>query len=166
MLLIFAFYSCSCFPLDYEKIADKTTDKTAKKLEKQKKLHLVGIGGQMMNDIQMMAMSFQFFQEVDLKTARELAVYAVSEYLTDINSNEVLRPYLHQYPFTAKNVAIRIWIYNPDKSDPPLDKIYFVSAINGTITYYLDLPETYSRKAICKETYEEALKLTQSNTNN
>ncbi|MGB7127855.1 MAG: hypothetical protein WBD50_02035 [Candidatus Rhabdochlamydia sp.] len=112
----------------------------------------------MMNDIQAMHMSFHFYQEVDLKEARELLVYAISEYLLDINSDEEIRPYLHEYPFTSKNVEIRIWIYKPDGTCPSLDKIDYISAIDGILTYYLDLPETYSRQAICKETYEEALK--------
>jgi hypothetical protein len=116
----------------------------------------------MMNDIQMMAMSFNYYQEVDLTVARELIVYAISEYLSDINNNEEIRPYLHEYPFTAKNIEIRIWIYKPDRTDPSLDKIYYISAINGNLAYYLDLPETHSRRAICEEAYEEAVQAVSS----
>ena len=65
----------------------------------------------MMDDIQMMAMSFNYYEEVNLKTARELTIYVINEYLSAINSNKELRPYLHEYPFTAKNVEIRIFIY-------------------------------------------------------
>ncbi|CCB87955.1 hypothetical protein [Simkania negevensis] len=161
--LIIAFLGCSSFGhrfVDYERIADRITAKTAKKLEKQKNLRLIGTGGGMMNDIQMMEMSFQYFQEVDLQKARELVVYAVKEYLTDINSNEKVRPYLHEYPFTAKNVEIRIWIYNPDRSRLPSDKIYYISSIDGVLSYYIRGPEEYSRLAVCEETYEEALKQT------
>ena len=157
---LFFLFGCSSFGYQspgYVKTAHAITANTAKKLEEQKKLYLIGTGGGMMHDIRMMAMGFQFFHEVDLKEARELVVYAVREYLSDINNNEEVRPYLRNYPFTAKNVEIQIWIYNPDGSDPSLEKIYYISAINGVLTYYLDLPKTYSRKAICKETYEEAL---------
>lgn len=142
---------------NYEKIADKLTEKTARKMQEQKHLYLVGTGGGMMDDIQAMHMSFHLYQEVDLKTARELLVYVVNEYLAKINNNKEIRPYLHDYPFTPKNVEIRIWIYQPDGTSPALDKIYYISALEGILTYYLDLPETFSRKAICKETYEEAL---------
>ncbi len=142
---------------DYEKIADDITEKTAQKLKEKKNLYLVGTGGRMMNDIQMMAMSFDYYQEVDLKKARELLVYAVNEYLLDINNNEGIRPYLHEFPFTAKNVEIRIWIWKPDRSKPLSEKIYYISAINGVLSYYIRGLEEYSRLAICKETYEEAL---------
>lgn len=151
--------SCGYQELDYEKIADKITEKTARKLQKEKHLFLVGTGGQMMHDIQMMAMSFYFYQEVDLTTARELIVHVITEYLSDINNNEDVRPYLHEYPFTAKNVEIRIWIHKPDRTSPPLDKIYYMSSIDGILHYYLNLPETYSRLSICDETYEEGLKI-------
>jgi hypothetical protein len=162
LIMVYSFYSCSSFNYqfpDYEKIADKITEKTAKKLKKQRSLCVIGTGGQMMHDIQMMAMSFNYYHEVDLKVARELIIYAINEYLADINNNKEVRPYLHEYPFTAKNVEIRIAIYKPDGTSPPLDKIFYISAINGNLTYYRDLPETYSMQAMCKETYEEALKL-------
>ena len=139
----------------YVKMADEITERVAKQLKAEKNLCLAGTGGGMMNDIQMMAMSFYFYQEVDLKTARELMAYTINKYLKEINSNKEIRPFLHEYPFTAKNVEIRIWI-KPNGLNQPLDKIYSISAIKGILTYYLDLPETYSRQAPCKETYEEA----------
>ncbi|VHO02455.1 hypothetical protein [Candidatus Rhabdochlamydia sp. T3358] len=159
--MMFSFlFGCSSFwhPLpDYEKIADDITEKTAQKLKGKKNLYLIGTGGRMMNDIQAMHMSFHFYQEVDLKKARELVVYAANEYLLDINNNEEIRPYLHEYPFTAQNVEIHIWIYKPDRHRLPPEKIYYISAINGVLSYYIRGLEEYSRQAICKETYEEAL---------
>src|SRR3989344_2061400 len=141
IMVMFSFlFGCSSFSQllpDYEKIAHKITEKTAKKLEEEKKLYLVGTGRKMMNDIQAMDMSFYFYQEVDLKTARDLIVYVINEYLAAINNHKRIRPYLHEYPFTAKNVEIRIWIFEPNGSDPPLDKIYYISAVDGILTYYL-----------------------------
>ncbi|VHO00910.1 hypothetical protein [Candidatus Rhabdochlamydia sp. T3358] len=148
--------------LNCEKIADTITEKTAEKLKEQKNLHLVTTGRVTKDDIRMMLMGFHLYteQEVDVKEARELLVYAVNEYLLDINSNEEIRPCLHEYPFTAKNVEIRIWVYNPERI-----KIGYISAINGLLTYQLDLPETQSRQDICKESYEEALQATFSQEN-
>jgi len=145
---------------DYEKIAGKITEKTAKKLKEQKNLCLVGTGGGMMNDIQAMHMSFYFYQEVDLKTARELLVYAISEYLSAINSNTEIRPYLHQYPFTAKNLEIRIWIYKPDRSELPPNEIDYIADINGILEYHVQGADP--RQSIHEETYEEALELVNS----
>ena len=158
IVTILAFVSgCSSFSYqlpNYEKIADAITANTAKKLEEQKKLYLIGTGGRMMHDIQAMHMSFQFFHEVDLEEARELIVYALREYLSDINNNEEVRPYLHNYPFTAKNVEIRIFIYGPDRNELPPEKIVYISSRNGILRYYIRADDDHP---ICKETYEEAL---------
>ena len=141
----------------YVKLAAEITEKTAQKLKGKKNLYLIGTGGGMMNDIQMMAMSFHFYQEVDLKKARELVVYAVNEYLLDINNNEEIKPYLHEFPFTAQNVEIRIFIYKPDRSRLPPEKIYYIASINGVLEYHIRDSNPY--QAIHEETYEEALKL-------
>lgn len=110
----------------------------------------------MMHDIRMMAMSFHFYHEVDLEEARELLVYVVTEYLSAINSNEKVRPYLHNYPFATKNIEIRIWIYEPDGTYPPSDKIDYISSMNGLLEYYTC---SDPRQPIYEETYEEALQV-------
>jgi hypothetical protein len=158
---MFGCTSCNSSP-DYEKIADKITEKTAKKLKEQKNLCLVGTGGQMMDDIQMMAMSFNYYQEVDLQTARKLIVSALEEYLAAINNSQEIKPYLHQNPFTDKNIEIRIWIYNPDRSELPLEKIYCITSINGVLKYYI---RANPYQAIREESYEEVLKEVAENQN-
>lgn len=160
IIMVSLFFGCSLSgrqPPDYSKLARKITEKTAKQLEEQKSLYLVGTGGQMMHDIQMMAMSFYFYREVSLPEARNLIAYAINAYLAQINDNKEIRPYLHEYPFIAKNVEIRIWIHKPDGTHPTSDKIYYISAINGVLDYYIRGAKRYSRQAICEETYEEAL---------
>jgi hypothetical protein len=148
-------FGCSSFSPspDYEKIADKITEKAAKELKAQKNLYLIGTGGRMMDDIQMMAMSFNYYQEVNLKTARELTIYAVNEYLSAINNNKEIRLYLHEYPFTAKNIEITIFVYNQDRSKLPLEKICCIECINGGLEYY---NRSNPRQAIYEETYEQA----------
>lgn len=143
----------------YVKIAHRLTYKVASKLEREKGLQFVGRGGQMMDDIQMMAMSFDLYHEVDLKTARKLLIDTTREYLLAINNNEEVRPYLHQYPFTAKNIEIRIWIYNPDRSAVEFDKISYICALDGTLTYEVEKPGKHMSTVIHEEAYEDALKL-------
>lgn len=99
-------FGCSSFGYQsprYVKLAHEITEKTAKELKAQKNLYLIGTGGQMMDDIKMMAMSFNYYQEVNLKTARELTIYAIDEYLSAINNNnKEVRPYLHE---PIRNIA-------------------------------------------------------------
>lgn len=160
-------FSCSSFGYQspsYVKIAHKITEKTAKKLKEQKCLFLAGTGGQMMGDIQMMMMGFNLYKVVDIETARQLLIDSVQEYLSAINSNEKIRPYLHNYPFTPQNVEIVIYFYNPDGSNVPPGKLNIAAANQGKVVYYIDYPEKHTIKPIHKETYEEALKLVNNKT--
>lgn len=164
ILLMFSFIFGYQSPR-YVKLAHEITEKTAKKLKEQKGLSLAGTGGQMMNDIQMMMMGFNFYKVVDIETARQLLTDSVQEYLSAINSNEKIRPYLHNYPFTPKNVEIVIYFYNPDRSKVPNGKINIAEASRDEIIYYIDYPEKHTIKTIHEETYEEALKLVNNETN-
>ena len=158
IIILFILTSCSLIDYmpEYEKIADRVTEHTANKLRKERNLHLIGTGGRMMDDIKMMAMSFNYYHEVDLPSARKLLMYALNEYLVAINRSEKIRPYLHDNPFTAKNIEIIIFLFKPDGNYLPRDKIQYISASDGKLTYYLDVPETYSIVSIYEETYEEA----------
>ncbi len=143
-----------------EVIADQVLARAAKKIETTKDLHLIGIGAQMLNEIEMLALSFQCLREVDLNTARELIVYSVQTLMAEVNENEEIRPYLKNYPFTSKNVEIRIFCYQPDASNVALHKLEIISSINGIIKYYPRGPDKYKmEEPILTETYEEALSI-------
>ena len=115
-----------------------------------------------MHDIQMMMMGFNYYHVVDVNAARHLLVDSVEEYLSAINANEELRPYLHDYPFTAKNIKISIYFYSPDRYKVPTGEIMIAAANEGQLVYYIDEPEKYDLKAIHEETYEDALKAVDS----
>src|SRR3990167_143123 len=142
-----------------ELIANTITQTTAKKLLTQQNLHLVGTGVGIINEIEMLGMDFHYAQEVDLSTARNLLIVAIQSYLNEINQNKEIRHYLKNYPFTVNNIEIGIYVHRPDGSKVPKDKLYYLSAINGMLYYYLDEPKTYSRITLHQETYEEALKI-------
>lgn len=143
----------------YIKLAHQITAQTAKKLEKSHKLVLVGTGGQMMHDIQMMMMGFNYYQVVDIPNARQLLVDAVESYLTAINSNEKVRPYLHTYPFTAKNIEISIYFYQPNGNSAPLGQLSIAAANEGKVTYFTHDLNSHRLKEIQEETYQEAFNL-------
>lgn len=142
----------------YVRLANGITTKIAKKLEKERNLYLVGTGGGMMDDVEMMAMSFYMYDEVDLEKARKLLLYIVNSYLEDINTNKDIHPYLHNKPFTAKNIEIRIWFFNSNRERLSPEKIFHVSALEGKLSYYIRGLEEGTRQSVCKETYEEASK--------
>ena len=144
---------------EYEKMADRITAKTAKKIEKETGLRLCGTGGGMMNHIRMMAMSFDCSHEIDIEQARELVLHCANEYLNAINSNEEIRPHLVQYPFMPKNVQIDIFIHPSDQREIPTGSLVVVSTSYGMISYMVRGTGSERLKDVHEETYEEAVKI-------
>ena len=158
--IILIIISCSSIGLSRdEKIVNQITAKTAAKIEKEKDLYLFGTGGSMMDDIKSLHMAFQCFRELDIDEARDLLVYCVEEFLNAINTNEEVRPYLHNYPFTAKNISIEIYISKPDRTNIPRGSICIAESSAGKVVFYIRSKENNRLKIIRQETYEEAKEL-------
>ncbi len=163
VLIILAF-GCNR-PFDYVELAGQIRSQTGRQLEKEKGLRPVGTMGQMMDDVQAIGLFFQYFQLVDLAEARSLIVYATQTFLKNINDNKEIRPYLHNYPFTAKNLEITISVSQKDGYPPPQGNIQVVSMDNGVISYELTAPSKFEPWPVLhKETYEEALKIVEENS--
>jgi hypothetical protein len=147
-------------PSEKERTADVITMQTAKKLKQEKDLCLIGTGGQMMNEIEMLDMGFQYFHEVNLEEARQLIVYAADVYLDAINKNEKIRPYLKNYPFTAKNLEIKIWVRKPDSSNVSPGNVHGIFLNDGLVEYEPQGSIKYEQPApMLKESYEEAVQI-------
>ncbi len=148
----------------YVKLSDEVLYQTAQQLEKEKDLLAIGTGGQMMGDIQLARISFQYFHLVNLEESRELLTYAIQTFLKNINENKKIRPYLHTYPFTTKNIEVTIWIYQADGKYPPQGNIQCLELENGILKYELLAPTKFADWPILhEETYEEALKILDEN---
>ena len=161
-LFVFSFilFSCNKHQIpEYERIADAITAKTAKKMASERNLQLIGIGGGMMDNVRMMAMSFNYDHELTIEEGRELVVYCVEKYLSAINSNEQIRPYLKNYPFRSENIEIRIFLYKPGHQDVPIGALSVVGAYTGTLAYKTREEESISLKRVHEETYQEALEI-------
>ena len=104
-------------------------------------------------------MSFDCYNEITMDQGRELLIYCVSEYLSAINSNEKIRPYLIHYPFTPKDVEIRIFIHRPDHRDVPMGALTVVSEMDGQLVYKILQPDPIVLKRIHEEPYEEAVEI-------
>ncbi len=164
-ILLLINFSCSQpDPYDYEVIADQITKQTILLLKKEKGLIAIGTGGGMMGDIYNMGISFQYFHPVNLEEARKLLVYACQTYLNNINSNKEVRPYLHNYPFSIKNIEIRIWLRQPNGDFLPPNELEYFCSLNGILSYELSTYKQFDIPPILlEETYEEALKILEEN---
>jgi len=139
-----------------EKLAYSLMNSFIKIEELENKFILSGLGTAMPDDIRRFNLHFIANQEVNLEEARRLYINSTQKLLKMINSNEQIRPYLHNYPFNENNIDFTITFHDHYDDRVPPPNIAFVFIIDGTIIY-----DTYYGKyqTTHKETYEEALKM-------
>jgi hypothetical protein len=137
--------------------------KEGKILGKKYKMALSSLGGNGGEGIWLMDLGFHC--ENSLLTeeeARKLIVQVVNDFLTDVNQEESLRPYMRDYPFTPKNVDITIF-----NSDIEIGDCFypFISAINsnqGKVGYFTEEEgQIYGYKTKKYETWDEAIAIIQ-----
>jgi len=72
--------------------------------------------------------------------------------------NTSIRPYLHDYPFTWRNIELKISFYDQNGRSIP-GKLAYITTVNG-IVYYLSYDKiTEGLVDMHEEPYEEALRL-------
>ena len=119
----------------------------------------MGTGGGMMRQIHNLAISFQCYDHLTIEQSRELLIYCSETYLSEINSNEKIKPYLQNYPFQARDIEIRIFIHESAEHPLPAGDISIAKIIQGNLDYEINHPQPPYLKTIHKEPYKEALKI-------
>jgi len=104
---------------------------------------------------------------VDCQEARALMLMTTEKLLATLNNNEILKPYLKEYPFSASGVKLRM-LFRKEKyfvGDVPYYDGSMESAVlsGNTITYYHHIPNIkdsnmHDRVVYTEETYQEAQK--------
>jgi len=166
-LIIFAVLSISFStePEMYQGLSDDDKmlygfiNRTGKILEK--KYHLrqsaTGIGG--MDKVWLMCLSFDRYGEpINEQEARKLIINCVDDFLEAVNKDEQLRPFLQDFPFTAKNLELKIFNFNKDQELHYFPSIAIVKDLRGKIGFLTEDPATtcgYHTKKY--ETYDEAV---------
>jgi len=145
-------------PSNKSRLANKVRKKTAAYLQKKENLIFFGDGSRMMDQIKMLALSFNYRKSIDIKKGRELLILATNRFLEEINNEKAIHPYLQQYPFKAKNIEIKIFLQKPNGGDLPEGSLTVISIINGILKYKIESPKTHLLHTIYQETYGDAVK--------
>ncbi len=140
-----------------QSLATQVRNHTILELREKKDLRACGIGSGMMDQIRMLAISFFYYNEVDIEQARDLLMTAGTVFLRHVNANEKIRPYLQNYPFEPKNIQIAIFLMKPDGTEPDAGQLTIISMHKGILAYNIDKPGTKQLITIYKETFDEAL---------
>ncbi len=102
-------------PQDPVQIALEQIQSTSSKL--QQVHQIIPIGEGMRGKFLGLDISFQIRRQMSKEEARRLLLICAQEFMDDINSNEELRPYLKEYPFTFANVGIRFYLRDSNGRD-------------------------------------------------
>ena len=123
----------------------------------------VGGGGAGKGGIWLMSLSFhRYGLPLTEEEARKLIISCLDDFLTSVNKEEQIKPFLKNYPFTPENIDLGIVNYKADRQDVYHPYISTVAARRGRICFYTEeesRPFTYKSKKY--ETYEEAIAILQ-----
>jgi len=142
---------------------NKILNISLKQLKKRYGLVTIGTGGRNIEDkSQCESISFQLYRIITKEEARILLVEVVELILHNINNDNKITPYLHNVPFTYKNIGVRIFILNKDASNTFEPDLGLVSLTQrGTINYVTYEPNSkwceYATDV--EEPYEQAYKI-------
>lgn len=160
-IFLLFFWGCatapSYTPSEKEKLSNEVTKIAIKKICSESMLLPCGRGGGALDQIRMLAISFNYYQDVDIAEGRKLLIQALDTFLSVINADERIRPYLANYPFEPENIEIRIFIFNKDGTSIGSDKLCVVGAINGILDYHIHTPDGLWLDKVHEETYREAV---------
>jgi hypothetical protein len=158
--LLFLLGSCSVDPhmkpSEKSRIASEIRSRTARKLQAEMGLIPFGFGGQMMGQIEMLCLVFQYRHAIDVEEGRKMLVQAGNEFIKEINSNEKVRQYLANYPFQPKNLEILVLLQKSDGSDVDRGELSLIALRDGMLQYKFSNADSSRFKTI-EETYEQAL---------
>jgi hypothetical protein len=154
-------------PPDYADMAHQIRTDVAAKLTKRYNMRVIGVTGGMADCVNVIGLSFQIRGPLSKEKLREILVDCVEEFLTPINESEKIRPFLKNYPFTEKEIIIKIFIvdetgirvYDPD--------IAVATAINGKVRYDTeDINDEFGYKQQIREDYQIALEIVRGSKSN
>lgn len=157
-LLLVTFFSGIIFtnrysPPEYIAISDKIRVEVAKNLIKRHSMLVVGTRDGMIDCLNMVGLNFQIQGPLGKEILRSILIDSVEEFLKQINTDEKIRPFLKNFPFTEKEIEIVIFV--KDKNDNELfdPDISVASAVNGKI--YFNTVDKFNSRGPYKQWIEE-----------
>jgi len=144
---------------DDSKMLYRFIRRTGKILEKKYQIRqsATGIGG--MDKVWLMSIDFDRYGDpINEQEARKLIIACVDDFLEAVNNDEELRPFLQDFPFTAKNLELRIFNFDKNQELQSFPFIAIVTDSRGKIGFLTKDPNIkYGYKTDTEETYDEAV---------
>lgn len=160
LLLITCLFLSGCTTPAHTQLANKLMNSFTKQMNKEN-LFLLASGGSMMDDIQEISLDYGSYRILNIEEARMFFISKVEALLKEINESQKARPYLHNFPFTSRNVHLTISFYYPNGDWVDSPHIALVSLLNNKnkVAYVIYDKNLQRYETIYEETYEEALQI-------
>ncbi|MFT4553153.1 MAG: hypothetical protein ACI9S8_001789 [Chlamydiales bacterium] len=174
LLLIITFLSLTSFlgffeEPSYIQMANRITNSYNRTLKKNHGLQVIGSGGAMMDNVKKINLHYTAYKRLSIQEARTLYIEVIEGLLEKVNTDDKLRPFLHNYPFEIKNLDISIRFEDSPGTRVPEDYVAFIFNNKDEIVFSAYRLDPDARDKIIdgkyyplhKETYEEALRIEQ-----
>lgn len=153
-VLFFCFFCSFIKENEFPARKNKLISEFGKIMKKELQLSTFMTGSACQNDLETLMVGLESPCQADVETARMLFVYSAEKLLALVNQDKLIRPYLHDYPYTIKNLELDIRFVN----GPMGGKLRYISN-KGSMVYYTCLDEKENKlKDFYVETYNDAFK--------
>ncbi len=143
LLIVLPMAMVSCFALgEHCQYADKVMHSYSKKVKKEKNLDAFGMGDELMTNVKSFSLTYVSERKVNIDEVRPLIVECIEDLLKNVNEYKGIRPYLNDYPFTAKNLEFGIMFMKPNGDFIRDGYIADVTSLYGNIYYRINPPDT------------------------
>jgi hypothetical protein len=101
---------------------------------------------------------FRIHKLISKQKARQIVVECTQDFIKELNNHPHLKPYFKNYPCTAKNINIYLFIFHPDGEMTYFPDLGVTSTRNGTIEFDTNDPKHQVKyKTYEVETFEEGV---------
>jgi hypothetical protein len=139
-------------------------ERTSKKIKNKYHFTFIGNGGGSKDDkLWFIGLSFKRFGPVlDITEGRKLLVIVAKDFLKEANKDKNLANYFNPFPFTEKNIELKIFISDLDGNDVFDPNLAIITLVEGNISY-VTINKDGLFKSRIKESYIDALKIVNDN---
>lgn len=149
-------YDFNAGEADYIKMSDAIVSQYLKTIPRA--IEVVGIGGSYTGELRYVRTAFKIKAKVDPSQARNLIVPEVKKIMNLFDANKEIRPYLHNFPFTYRNVSYSLSFRDKRGEYYTDGSVAFACIFKDGISYAVHNPITNQFEDILVESWDEAVK--------
>jgi hypothetical protein len=143
---------------DYCKLVQRLQNQHGREMQAEG-YALEGTGGELCNDVEKIYVGFYSRKTLTIDEVRKDYVKGVERFLTRINGDESIRPYLHNYPFGVENLQYSMSFHESPVDASGKGPVVHAFSYRGNIYYSVYDPSLTPLKTVHKEPYSEALRI-------